>query len=484
MRNLICSLAFLVLLSTTGQADILVNTRMSSEASVERNQPLELDLRDYFQIFPEPGPVATFNFRMPVQTGERDLGFAREYAQSGEPLKDNDGRFVTIQDDSRVALIMAYELENGGTYDNFYAVAPEDLKWESYSLQWQLLADVAPITVANFMTYAKDGAYTDTIVHRSEINVLQGGGWVHNWDGNFPLEWIETMPPIPLERTLANPAGSLAMARRSEEDSATSQFYINVADNSTAFGDDYAVFGQLLSSGTALPVLQQMSDVTVWNYGGAFSALPIYTGYLENVDSWMHFDSVTVAEGSTGGITHSWEWIDTDGDGTLTQQEIDSRSVFSISLENGILRIARNDTGDARIRVTATGIGQTQSMDVYILGMNPEALFTFPDSTIHRSGFISNDWYGWLAADDYPYIQHLNHGYQYVYFYYGDDPSQDAWYFYDFRSNSWLYTRPDYYPHLFAYARDSWLWYVLGTGNGVDEQRWFFDYKLGDWILQ
>ncbi|MEX0331152.1 MAG: peptidylprolyl isomerase [Puniceicoccaceae bacterium] len=445
------------------QGDILVNTRLSPEASVTKSQALELDLRDFFQVYPEPGPVATFNFRMPVQAGPRQLSL-------------NDG--------GQTYQIMTYELESGGTYDNFYDVRATDFKWESHSLQWQLLADVAPVTVANFMTYADSGAYTNTVIHRSEIDVLQGGGWVHDWDGSFPLGWIETNPPIPLERTLANPAGSLAMARRAEENSATSQFYINVADNSSGFGDNYAVFGQLLSPANALPVLEDMSNVTVWNYGGAFSALPIYAGYLEDVDSWMHFDSIVVSEGNPDGVNYSWEWMDTDGDDILTDAELNNRSVFSISLENGILKIDRNDSGDGRIRITGSAIGQSKSIEVYLLGMNPDALFTFPESSIHRGGFISNDWYGWIAAEDYPYIQHLNHGYQYVWFYYGDDPSQDAWYFYDFTMESWLYTRPSFYPYLFAYGRDAWLWYVIDTGNGVSEKRWFYDFKLGDWIQE
>lgn len=443
-------------------ADILVNTRLSPEASIEKPQTLELNLRDYFQVYPDPGPVATFNFRMPVQAGQRQLSVG-------------DGQSFSI---------MTYELESGGTYDNFYDVRAAEYKWESYSLQWQLLANLAPVTVANFKTYADVGAYTDTVIHRSEIDVLQGGGWTHNWDGNFPLEWIETYAPIPLERTLTNPIGSLAMARRGEEDSATSQFYINVADNSAAFGNNYAVFGQLLSPANALPVLQDMSNVTVWNYGGAFSSLPIYAGYLEDVDSWMHFDSISVSDGNPDGVSYNWEWVDTDGDGLLTDAEAANRSVFSVSLENGILRISRNDSGDGRIRVTGSAIGQSVSFEVYLLGMNPDALFTFPDSTIHRGGFINNDWYGWIAADNYPYIQHLNHGYQYVWFFFGDDPSQDAWYFYDFSMQEWLYTGPSFYPYFFAYGRESWLWYLLGTGNGVDEKRWLYDFKLGQWIQE
>ena len=463
MNKLTLSLILLSLAPLPARADILVNTRLSSEANVERNQVLELDLRNYFQIYPDRGPVATFNFRMPVQAGPRQL---------------------SINDGGQTYSIMTYELKSGGSYSNFYDVRPEDFKWENYTLQWQLLADLAPVTVANFKTYADAGAYTNTIIHRSEINVLQGGGWIHEWDGSFYLDWIESNPPIPLERTLANPAGSLAMARRNEEDSATSQFYINVADNSSGFGTNYAVFGELLNPANALPVLQDMSDVTVWNYGGAFASLPIYAGYLEEIDSWMHFDSITVSDGITDGISHNWEWVDTDGDGTLTPAEIANRSPFSISLENGILRISRNNSGDGRIRITATGAGQSKSIEVYLLGMNPDALFTFPGSTIHQEGFINSDWYGWLTAEDYPYIQHLNHGYQYVFFNYGDDPSQDAWYFYDFTTGGWFYTRPSYYPYLFAYARDAWLWYVLGTGNGVNEKRWFYDYKLNDWILE
>lgn len=104
----------------------------------------------------------------------------------------------------------------------------------------------APITVENFLKYANSGYYTDTIFHRIIENfMIQGGG--------FNLEGIQkpVNAPIKLEsgNGLSNMRGTIAMARTSIPNSATSQFFINTRDNeflNKATGvDGYAVFGEV-----------------------------------------------------------------------------------------------------------------------------------------------------------------------------------------------------------------------------------------------
>jgi cyclophilin family peptidyl-prolyl cis-trans isomerase len=115
----------------------------------------------------------------------------------------------------------------------------------------ELFKDRAPVSANNFLVYAAEGFYEGTIFHRVKPGfMVQGGGFTPD------LKEKPTHPPIQNEATngLRNARGTLAMARRMTLRSATSQFYINVADNRmldhTGYGPDefgYAVFGRVLS---------------------------------------------------------------------------------------------------------------------------------------------------------------------------------------------------------------------------------------------
>jgi cyclophilin family peptidyl-prolyl cis-trans isomerase len=114
----------------------------------------------------------------------------------------------------------------------------------------ELFKDRAPVSVENFLEYVKEGFYEGTIFHRVKRGyVVQGGG--------YTPEMVEkaTKPPIQNEATngLRNTRGTVAMARTQALRSGTSQFYINLANNTELdhrgyappdFG--YAVFGRVL----------------------------------------------------------------------------------------------------------------------------------------------------------------------------------------------------------------------------------------------
>jgi cyclophilin family peptidyl-prolyl cis-trans isomerase len=133
----------------------------------------------------------------------------------------------------------------------------------------------APVSVDNFLQYVNDGAYNNTIFHRVIENfVIQGGGFTPE------LTAIATRAPITLEAPngLSNTVGTIAMARSTERDSATSQFFINVADNAwqidAATGrDGYAVFGKVVA-GMAL-VNQIQAVQTLASYQN-FTDIPYY----------------------------------------------------------------------------------------------------------------------------------------------------------------------------------------------------------------
>jgi len=113
----------------------------------------------------------------------------------------------------------------------------------------ELNADKAPRTVDNFVQYVKAGHYDGTIFHRViDGFMIQGGGMKSD------LSEKPTRAPIPLESRngLVNLRGTVAMARTMAPDSATAQFFINLADNAfldaanSRDGHGYAVFGKVV----------------------------------------------------------------------------------------------------------------------------------------------------------------------------------------------------------------------------------------------
>jgi cyclophilin family peptidyl-prolyl cis-trans isomerase len=111
----------------------------------------------------------------------------------------------------------------------------------------QLDPQRAPLTVKNFLAYVHSGFYNGTIFHRVVPGfVIQGGGFTTNYKEK------KTRKPIPNEsgNGLSNVRGTIAMARETAPHSATSQFYINLADNKKLDPQPnrwgYAVFGKVI----------------------------------------------------------------------------------------------------------------------------------------------------------------------------------------------------------------------------------------------
>jgi peptidyl-prolyl cis-trans isomerase B (cyclophilin B) len=133
----------------------------------------------------------------------------------------------------------------------------------------ELDADKAPITVANFLKYVEDGFYDGLIFHRVINNfMIQGGGFDVDMKQKSTLDTIK----IEADNGLSNDKYTIAMARTSIPDSATSQFFINVNDNDflnhtapTANGWGYCVFGKV-TEGT--DVVDKIKDVETGSRGG------------------------------------------------------------------------------------------------------------------------------------------------------------------------------------------------------------------------
>jgi len=130
----------------------------------------------------------------------------------------------------------------------------------------ELFKDQAPVSVANFLQYVQQGFYAGTIWHRVVPGyVIQGGGYTPDL-GEKP-----TRPPIQNEATngLSNRKGTVAMARTRAARSATSQFFINLADNPGldhhGFSPDdfgYAVFGRVIDGWDAINAIASVRTTT------------------------------------------------------------------------------------------------------------------------------------------------------------------------------------------------------------------------------
>lgn len=142
------------------------------------------------------------------------------------------------------------------------------IKTSMGEIEAELYADKAPISVKNFMDYMKKGQYKETIFHRVINNfMIQGGGFDKN------LKEKSTGAPIKNEAAngLKNEEGTLAMARTNDVDSATAQFFINVAENSSldhrdnsSSGFGYAVFGKITKG---MPVVNKIKAVKTGTRG-------------------------------------------------------------------------------------------------------------------------------------------------------------------------------------------------------------------------
>ena len=132
----------------------------------------------------------------------------------------------------------------------------------------ELYADKAPKTVENFLSYVQDGFYDNTIFHRViDGFMIQGGGMTPD------MEQKETKAPIENEANngVANEAGTIAMARTNDPNSATAQFFINVKDNDflnfsseSMNGWGYCAFGKVTEG---MDVVEKIKNVKTGNYG-------------------------------------------------------------------------------------------------------------------------------------------------------------------------------------------------------------------------
>ena len=162
-----------------------------------------------------------------------------------------------------------------------------------------LLDSAAPVSVTNFLSYAQNNAYTDDLFHRmanlsqsapntAPYQILQGGQFTTNSISGTVTSFtnVATYQPIVNEFDTSRPnaIGSLAMARTNDLDSATSQFYFNLTDNTSSLGqtgNGYAVFGNVANSASLTNLQSFATSYTpqaATINGNVLASLPALTG--------------------------------------------------------------------------------------------------------------------------------------------------------------------------------------------------------------
>lgn len=144
----------------------------------------------------------------------------------------------------------------------------------------RLYDNATPLSVANFLGYTSRGDYHGTMIHRSVPGfVIQGGGW--DYDGSSHIEptdfpQITDQAPVLNEPGISNIRGTLAYAKNSDPNSATSQWFFNLADNSgldSPANGAFTVFGRVVGSG--MSVADAIAALPTFPFAGAWNEAPM-----------------------------------------------------------------------------------------------------------------------------------------------------------------------------------------------------------------
>jgi len=188
------------------------------------------------------------------------------------------------------------------------------------NIEIELLEADAPKTVANFLNYVQNDRYNKTFIHRSVPGfIIQGGGFAYVDD---IVQSVDTFAAVENEFKISNTRGTVAMAKiGGQPDSATSQWFINLADNSSNLDGQnggFTVFARVIGDGMA--VADAISQLQIVNAGSPFTALPVINFSGGNVLE-QNFVMTAITEKQVpdfvmnAGLNDAWYNPDTDGQG-------------------------------------------------------------------------------------------------------------------------------------------------------------------------
>ena len=134
----------------------------------------------------------------------------------------------------------------------------------------ELFDDSAPLAVKSFISYSESGRYDGTLIHRSVPSFVVQGGWVTFQSQSNTFTSIEVDDAIPNEFGSSNIRGTVSLAKLGgDPNSATSQWFINLADNSKNLDNQnggFTVFGRIIGDG--MSVVDEIARLKTYNVGG------------------------------------------------------------------------------------------------------------------------------------------------------------------------------------------------------------------------
>jgi peptidyl-prolyl cis-trans isomerase A (cyclophilin A) len=146
-----------------------------------------------------------------------------------------------------------------------------------------------PQTVANFLTYVNNSAYSNSIVHRSALNfVIQGGGF----DNSFAA--ITANAPVVNEPVFSNVRGTISMARPpGGVDTATIQWFINLTNNRAGLDvQNFAVFGEVVDNG--MDVVDAIAALPTFPFNSPFGEIPLTNYTIVDFNSQVPIDDTNL----------------------------------------------------------------------------------------------------------------------------------------------------------------------------------------------
>ena len=184
----------------------------------------------------------------------------------------------------------------------------------------ELFEEETPATVANFLNYVRDGDYDKSFIHRTVPGfVVQGGGYTFADGAALP---VPADPPVVNEPGISNTRGTIAMAKQAgDPDSATSQWFFNVEDNTDLDQSNggFTVFGRV--TGNGMDVIDQIAALQRWNLGAPFGELPLidYPGSGDITEDHLVMTGIRETSNFTinAGLNDAWYDPETNGQGFL-----------------------------------------------------------------------------------------------------------------------------------------------------------------------
>jgi len=222
-----------------------------------------------------------------------------------------------------------------------FAVTGHGVNFGTFDVE--LFTPDAPLAVSNFLKYVSDGGYSNTFFHQlAGSSTLVGGAYSYNASTNA-VSSVPTDSPLINEysSTRSNIRGTIALDKPvAGSNAATSQFFINLADNSGVYdtlNGGYTVFGQVVNNGmTVVDSLAgtgpNTNHVASWNIGGNFTQIPL-VNYPGTGNSALYLETVTSAtvlssgQHSWAGTTNAWS-TNTNWSLKVVPSGTDSKAIF------------------------------------------------------------------------------------------------------------------------------------------------------------